>query len=78
MTLAELPIGNQAQITGFLKHTPSLTRLRELGIVPGTPITIIRHAPLGDPIEIRVRSSHLAMRLSDATHILVSDDGSQP
>ena len=38
------------------------TRLRELGFVPGTPVRLVRRAPMGDPIEVAVRGSRLAMR----------------
>jgi Fe2+ transport system protein FeoA len=70
-TLAELPIGTPAIIVGFLGATPSLTRLRELGLVPGTEVEVIRRAPLGEPIEIRLRESHIAMRNADAAFIAI-------
>jgi len=37
-----------------------------MGLVPGAPVTVVRQAPLGDPLEIRVRSCHLAVRRADA------------
>jgi len=43
----------------------------ELGIVPGTEIEIVRLAPLGDPVELRVREIHLSIRRTEAAHILV-------
>jgi Fe2+ transport system protein FeoA len=46
-----------------------LTRLRELGFVPGARVEVIRRAPLGEPIEIRLRESHIAMRNADAAFI---------
>ena len=50
-------------------HDEHITRLRELGLVPGTRIRVVRRAPLGDPIEDSVRGSRLAMRRSEARHI---------
>lgn len=53
-------------------HDEHITRLRELGLVPGTKIRVVRRAPQGDPIEISVRGSRLAMRRSEARHIHVA------
>lgn len=53
-------------------HDEHITRLREMGLVPGTRIRVVRRAPLGDPIEISVRGSRLAMRRSEARHIHIS------
>jgi ferrous iron transport protein A len=53
-------------------HDEHITRLRELGLVPGTRIRVVRRAPLGDPIEVSVRGSRLAMRRSEARHIHIS------
>ena len=72
LTLAALPVGTPAVIDCYLGAKPSLTRLRELGLVPGTQVEVIRRAPLGEPIEIRVRQSHIAMRNADAAFIAVT------
>ena len=47
-------------------------RLMELGLVPGTDIEVIRRAPLGDPLEVRVRGVHLSLRRSEACRIHVA------
>jgi ferrous iron transport protein A len=47
-------------------------RLMELGLVPGTPIELVRRAPLGDPIELAVRGVHLSLRRTEASLIHVS------
>lgn len=70
--LSELPEGASAIIDHIPAGIPSLTRLRELGLVPGTRIQLVRRAPLGEPIEIAVRGSLLAMRNKDAAHITIS------
>ena len=49
-------------------------RLLELGLVPGTPVEVLRRAPLGDPIELRLRQVHLSIRRSDAAMIHVTCD----
>lgn len=46
-------------------------RLMELGLVPGTMVEVVRRAPLGDPMELRVRQVHLSIRRSEAAHVHV-------
>ena len=46
-------------------------RLRELGLLPGTVIRLVRYAPLGDPLEIDVRGFHLSLRKAEAAEILL-------
>jgi ferrous iron transport protein A len=46
-------------------------RLLELGFVPGTEVQVVRYAPLGDPIELRVRDLHFSLRRSQARLIHV-------
>ena len=46
-------------------------RLMEMGFVPGAPVSVVRTAPLGDPLEVRVRNYHLALRRSEAQTISV-------
>jgi len=41
----------------------------ELGFVPGTTITLVRRAPMGDPIELRLRGTHFSIRHSEADRI---------
>ena len=46
-------------------------RLMTMGLTPGTQVTVLRTAPLGDPIAIGVRSYHLALRRADAARVAV-------
>ena len=46
-------------------------RLKEMGLLPGTTITLVRTAPMGDPIEIKLRGYHLSLRKSEAAFVLV-------
>ncbi len=73
-TLADLPAGRCAVIGTMISGSPALTRLRELGLVPGATVTVIRRAPLGDPLEIAVRGSRLAMRNQEAALIQLTGD----
>lgn len=71
-TLAQLPVGSSALIQSLPTGRVGLTRLRELGLTPGVTVSVVRRAPLGEPLEIRVRGSHIAMRNHEAAHILVT------
>jgi len=73
--LSDLPIGASAVIRDFPKTGPAFVRLREMGLLVGTPVTLVRAAPLGDPIEIVVRGYHLTLRKSEAEHVLVEGHG---
>ncbi len=71
-TLCDLAAGATAVIQDIpVGHDEHITRLRELGLVPGTKIRLVRRAPFGDPIEVAVRGSRLAMRRSEARHIKI-------
>jgi ferrous iron transport protein A len=50
-------------------------RLMELGLLPGTSVTIVRVAPLGDPLELSVRGSRLSIRRAEARAIAVRPGG---
>ena len=67
--LSELPAGQSGIIASIPSGRTALTRLREMGLVPGTRVTIVRRAPLGEPIEISVHGSRLAMRNHEAAFI---------
>ena len=69
-----LPIGAQARVTGVSGTGAVARRLIEMGVVPGAPVRVIKAAPLGDPIEIRVRGYHLALRRTEAQTISVTSD----
>ena len=70
-TLANLQIGVQARVVGIAGETAVSRRLLEMGVVPGATIRVIKAAPLGCPLEIRVRNSHLAVRRAEAVSILI-------
>ena len=69
--LSELPVGQSATVRDFAKFGSSAIRLREMGLLTGTRLSLIRVAPLGDPIEIKLRGYHLTLRKAEADHILV-------
>ena len=69
--LADLEPGARAVIAELPDGMPSLTRLREMGLLPGTRLQFVRRAPLGDPVEICVRGALLSLRASEASLIAV-------
>ncbi|HEY0006251.1 MAG TPA: FeoA family protein [Pyrinomonadaceae bacterium] len=70
-TLAGLPVGVQARVVAVNGTGSMPRRLMEMGVIPGAPIRVIKSAPLGDPLEVRVRGYHLALRRSEAEMISV-------
>ena len=72
LSLARLPIGAQARVIAINGSGAIARRLMEMGVVPGAPVRVIKAAPLGDPIEIRVRGYHLALRRTEAQTISVT------
>jgi Fe2+ transport system protein FeoA len=72
MTLANLEIGEKAVVTKVKGNNPISKRLMEMGIVPGVSVRIIKSAPFGDPIEIKVLGYNLAMRRNEAEAIEIS------
>jgi ferrous iron transport protein A len=69
--LAALEPGSQAVVRHVKGDPAAVRRLMELGLVPGTPVELVRRAPLGDPIELRVRGTHLSIRRTEAERIHV-------
>lgn len=69
--LSELPVGASATVRAYPKNAAASLRLREMGVLPGTAVTLVRTAPMGDPIEIKVRGYHLTLRKSEADHVVV-------
>lgn len=73
MTLTNLPIGIQAKVISVNGNNAVTKRLMEMGVVPGVSVRVVKSAPFGDPLEIRVRGYHLAMRKAEADAIEVSE-----
>lgn len=73
VTLSSLAVGAQAVLRDYPKQGVAFLRLREMGMLPGTKLTLVRVAPLGDPIEIKVRGYNLTLRKSEADHVMVDE-----
>lgn len=71
MKLTSLPIGESAKVTEVGGNGAIAKRLMEMGVVPGVVVRVVKSAPFGDPLEVRVRGYNLAMRRSEAQIIEV-------
>jgi ferrous iron transport protein A len=70
MTLKDLQIGDRAKVTGFLEGGGAYRRkLLSMGLTPGAEFSVTRVAPLGDPVEIRVRGFALTLRRDEAASL---------
>lgn len=66
MTLDRLAIGNTATVTKINGQGAIRRRLMEMGIVPDTDIKMVRYAPLGDPLEFKLKGCLLSLRKGEA------------
>ncbi|HQU83753.1 MAG TPA: FeoA domain-containing protein [Pyrinomonadaceae bacterium] len=73
MNLAKLSVGKIAKVTKINGNNAITRRLMEMGVVPGVSVKVVKTAPFGDPIEVRVRGYSLAMRKNEAETIEVSE-----
>lgn len=71
LKLSELRVGETARIVAVDGSGAILQRILELGLLPGKEVRLVRVAPLGDPIEIRVMGYNLSLRKSEAALIRV-------
>ena len=72
ITLNMLQPSDIGTVDKILTTDPKLKmRLLELGLLKGTTIEIIRYAPLGDPIEIKIRGYRLSIRKEEAESVLI-------
>ncbi len=74
MNLSELEIGKDAVIESVDCSEISLRKhILDMGLTPGTEISLIKIAPMGDPMEIRVRGYELTLRKDDASYIKIKN-----
>ena len=69
--LARLAPGDRARITAVGAVGPMRRRLMDMGVLPGEEVEVWKVAPLGDPIEVRIRSYRLSLRKKEAEGIAV-------
>ena len=70
--LTDVPVGTDARVISVNGDSSVTRRLMEMGVIPGVELRVIKTAPFGDPIEVRVRGYSLAMRKNEASAIEVT------
>jgi ferrous iron transport protein A len=70
-TLDRVTPGSKCRISGMKLRGPVRRRLMDMGIVNGAEIQVVRLAPLGDPMEIKIKGFLLSLRKDDAQFIFV-------
>ena len=73
MTIKDLPAGKSATILKVGGDGALRQHFLDMGLIQGAEVTVIKYAPMGDPIELRIHSYELTIRLSDAEQIEVSE-----
>ncbi|MBO7681924.1 MAG: 50S ribosome-binding GTPase, partial [Clostridia bacterium] len=72
MTLRELEVGKTAVVTNVGGSGALRQHFLDMGILPGTRVQLVKYAPMGDPMELRIHSYELTLRLADAANIDVA------
>ena len=75
--LYQLPLGARGEVHAVEGADGVWLRLLEMGILPGTTVRVVKRAPLGDPLELRVRDQHLSLRRSEAARVRVRASGGE-
>jgi len=70
-SLTSVALGQKATVAEIKLPPESRPRLMEMGLIVGTPVEVVRFAPLGDPVEIKVRGYNLTLRKHEAEQIFV-------
>ncbi len=70
-SLASLEAGQSGIVSGFTQDDGATQRLMQLGVIEGETVNVVRRAPAGDPIEIRILGYSLSLRNAEAATVLV-------
>lgn len=73
MKLSELQIGRTATIFAVGGSGALRQHFLDMGLIQGTEVTVVKYAPMGDPIELRIHGYELTIRLEDAENIEISE-----
>ncbi len=77
MTLNELSIGSSGVITAVGGEGALRQHFLDMGVIPGAEVTVVKLAPMGDPMEIQIHGYELTIRLADAAHIQIEQISSR-
>ena len=73
MTLKDLPIGKTATVQSVGGDGALRQHFLDMGLIPQADVTMVKYAPMGDPVELRIHSYELTLRLADAQKIIVEN-----
>lgn len=71
--LRDIPVGGKAVVKKLEGQGPTKKRIMDMGITKGVTVNVVKVAPLGDPIEVKVRGYQLSVRKADAESILIEE-----
>jgi ferrous iron transport protein A len=74
-TLADLVPGESSTVVSVAMGGALALRLQEMGFVAATKVTLIRRAPLGDPLQVQVRGYHVSVRIDEAKLVAIAPAG---
>ena len=66
MTLKDIKIGKSAVVTAVGGEGALRQHFLDMGVIPGAEVTVVKYAPMGDPMELRIHGYELTLRLADA------------
>ncbi|MBU0518573.1 ferrous iron transport protein A [bacterium] len=72
--LSDCQAGDSVCVKRILNGGPIRHRLLEMGLNPGTQIRVVKYAPLKDPIECQLKGYHIALRVAEASHVIVTPE----
>lgn len=75
VTLDRIPLAGTCRVGSVAVQGPLRKRLMEMGFVPGALVEVVRIAPLGDPVEYRIKGYHISLRATEAKLISVVPEG---
>ena len=73
-TLRELKPGEHGRIITVGGEGSLRQHFLDMGVIPGEEVTVVKYAPMGDPVELRLRGYSLTLRLEDAAKITLKDE----
>ncbi len=76
-SLKDLSVGDSGRVVGFGEGSKAYRKkLLSMGLTPGVSFSVTRYAPMGDPVEIRVRGFSLSLRKDEAASLIVERNAS--
>jgi Fe2+ transport system protein FeoA len=72
IVLSDLASGKKGRIKEIECQGPLKKKLLDMGVIPGTEVEVLKVAPLGDPIDVKVKGYQLSLRKEEAKHITIT------